>query len=74
LVFVSKFQDFHCIWDLGSSLPFQILAKCAHFEWLDQYIERIQGEFASREIELRSVVKELGSGSGTISAATVGDA
>ena len=61
VVFVSKLHVFHRISYLGSSSPFQILGKCEHFEWLDQYIERIQGEVAS-SARMAPVKEQFGSG------------
>ncbi|KAE8804419.1 hypothetical protein D1007_19452 [Hordeum vulgare] len=61
----------------GSSFQFQKLKQCAHFEWLDEYIERIQLEVASRELDLPLEAKKFGSGapgSGNSIGATVGDA
>uniref|UniRef100_A0ACD6AW12 Uncharacterized protein n=1 Tax=Avena sativa TaxID=4498 RepID=A0ACD6AW12_AVESA len=49
------------------------LPKCGHFEWLDEYIERIGMEVASRELENPSVVEQLGCGN-PISAGTTVDA
>ena len=48
---------------LGSYFPFEILGKCEHFEWLDQYIERIQGEVAS-SARMAPVKEQFRSGSG----------
>uniref|UniRef100_A0A8I6YWH2 GRF-type domain-containing protein n=1 Tax=Hordeum vulgare subsp. vulgare TaxID=112509 RepID=A0A8I6YWH2_HORVV len=53
------------------------LKQCAHFEWLDEYIERIQLEGASRELDLPLEAEKFGSGapgSGNSIGATVGDA
>ncbi|KAI5016326.1 hypothetical protein ZWY2020_006177 [Hordeum vulgare] len=53
------------------------LKQCAHFEWLDEYIERIQLEGASRELDLPLEAEKCGSdpyGSGNSIGATVGDA
>ncbi|KAI4973383.1 hypothetical protein ZWY2020_035644 [Hordeum vulgare] len=53
------------------------LKQCAHFEWLDDYIERIQLEGASRELDLPLEAEKFGSGaprSGNSIGATVGDA
>ncbi|KAI4979734.1 hypothetical protein ZWY2020_016487 [Hordeum vulgare] len=53
------------------------LKQCAHFEWLDEYIERIQLEGASRELDLPLEAEKIGSGapgSGNSIGATVGDA
>ncbi|KAI4971877.1 hypothetical protein ZWY2020_002791 [Hordeum vulgare] len=38
------------------------LKQCAHFEWLDEYIERIQLEGASRELDLPLEAEKFGSG------------
>src|SRR3954465_10587909 len=46
----------------GSSLRFHELPKCGHFEWLDEYIERIGVEVASRELENPSAGEQLGRG------------
>uniref|UniRef100_A0ACD5W9G6 Uncharacterized protein n=1 Tax=Avena sativa TaxID=4498 RepID=A0ACD5W9G6_AVESA len=53
--------------------PGKELPKCGHFEWLDEYIERIGVEVASRELENPSMVEQLGSGN-PISAGTTVDA
>ena len=85
LVFVSQFHIFHRIWDLGSFFRFMKLKQCAHFEWLDEYIERIQLEGASGELDLPLEAEKLDKfGSGTSGSgapgsshsigATVGDA
>ncbi|KAE8803768.1 hypothetical protein D1007_20279 [Hordeum vulgare] len=61
----------------GSSFRFQKLKQCVHFEWLDEYIERIQLEGASRELDLPLEAEKCGSdpyGSGNSIGATVGDA
>ncbi|KAI4995462.1 hypothetical protein ZWY2020_035365 [Hordeum vulgare] len=58
------------------------LKQCAHFEWLDEYIERIQLEGESRELDLPLEAEKFGSGpsrsgapgSGNSIGATVGDA
>uniref|UniRef100_A0A8I6WG86 GRF-type domain-containing protein n=1 Tax=Hordeum vulgare subsp. vulgare TaxID=112509 RepID=A0A8I6WG86_HORVV len=53
------------------------LKQCAHFEWLDEYIERIQLEGASQELDLPLEAEKFGSGapgSGNSIRATVGDA
>ncbi|KAI4969748.1 hypothetical protein ZWY2020_000662 [Hordeum vulgare] len=53
------------------------LKQWAHFEWLDEYIERIQLEGASRELDLPLEAEKFGSGppgSGNAIGATVGDA
>uniref|UniRef100_A0A8I6Y0L3 GRF-type domain-containing protein n=1 Tax=Hordeum vulgare subsp. vulgare TaxID=112509 RepID=A0A8I6Y0L3_HORVV len=53
------------------------LKQCAHFEWLDEYIERIQLEDASRKLDLPLEAEKFGSGapgSGNSIGATVGDA
>jgi len=53
------------------------LNQCAHFEWLDEYIERIQLAGASGEIDLPLEAEKFGSGlsrSGNSIGATVGDA
>ncbi|KAI4969702.1 hypothetical protein ZWY2020_000616 [Hordeum vulgare] len=58
------------------------LKQCAHFEWLDEYIEWIQLEGASRELDLPLEAEKFGSGpsgsgapgSGNSIGATVGDA
>ncbi|KAE8787653.1 hypothetical protein D1007_38352 [Hordeum vulgare] len=53
------------------------LKQCAHFEWLDEYIERIQLEGASRELDLPLEAEKFGSearGCGNSIGATVGDA
>ncbi|KAI5001587.1 hypothetical protein ZWY2020_026237 [Hordeum vulgare] len=53
------------------------LKQCAHFEWLDEYIERIQLEGASRELDLPLEAEKFGSGapgSGNSIGAIVGDA
>ena len=53
------------------------MKQCAHFEWLDEYIERIQLEGASRELDLPLEAEKFGSGapgSGNSIGATVGDA
>ncbi|KAE8774047.1 hypothetical protein D1007_53615 [Hordeum vulgare] len=46
----------------GSSFRFQKLKQCAHFEWLDEYIERIQLEGASQELDLLLETEKFGSG------------
>ncbi|KAE8805256.1 hypothetical protein D1007_18660 [Hordeum vulgare] len=61
----------------GSSFRFQKLKQCAHFEWLDEYIERIHLEGASRELDLPLEAEKFGlgpSGSGNSIGATVRDA
>ncbi|KAI4991019.1 hypothetical protein ZWY2020_039390 [Hordeum vulgare] len=61
----------------GSSFRFHKLKQCAHFEWLDEYIERIQLEGASGELNLPLEADKFGSGapgSGNSIGATVGDA
>ncbi|KAE8808126.1 hypothetical protein D1007_15249 [Hordeum vulgare] len=66
----------------GSSFRFQKLKQRAHFEWLDEYIQRIQLEGASRELDLPLEAEKFGSGlsgsgdpgSGNSIGATVGDA
>uniref|UniRef100_A0A8I6XF06 GRF-type domain-containing protein n=1 Tax=Hordeum vulgare subsp. vulgare TaxID=112509 RepID=A0A8I6XF06_HORVV len=53
------------------------LKQCAHFEWLDEYIEWIQLEGASQELDLPLEAYKFGSGpSGSSNSigATVGDA
>uniref|UniRef100_A0A8I6Z3H1 GRF-type domain-containing protein n=1 Tax=Hordeum vulgare subsp. vulgare TaxID=112509 RepID=A0A8I6Z3H1_HORVV len=53
------------------------LKQCAHFEWLDEYIERIELEGASRELDLPLEAEKFGSGpsgSGNSIGATVRDA
>ncbi|KAI5011152.1 hypothetical protein ZWY2020_013289 [Hordeum vulgare] len=58
------------------------LKQCVHFEWLDEYIERIQLEGASRELDLPLEAEKFGSGpsgsggpgSGNSIGATVRDA
>jgi hypothetical protein len=53
------------------------LKQCTHFEWLDAYVERIQLEGASGEVDLPLEVEKFGSGpsgSGNCISATVGDA
>ena len=40
---------------------FQDLPKCRHFEWLDEYINRIEREGASLGVKLPSPVEQLGS-------------
>ncbi|KAI4996607.1 hypothetical protein ZWY2020_051527 [Hordeum vulgare] len=58
------------------------LKQCAHLEWLDEYIERIQLECASRELDLPLEAEKFGSGpsgsgapgSGNSIGATMGDA
>ena len=42
-------------------LCFQDLRKCHHFEWLDEYINRIELEGTSLGVNLSSPVEELGS-------------
>jgi hypothetical protein len=63
----SSILRFHPIWELGLILLFfQDLAKCTHFEWIDEYIRRIKMEGATLGFNLPSAVEQLGS------AATVG--
>uniref|UniRef100_A0A8I6Y804 GRF-type domain-containing protein n=1 Tax=Hordeum vulgare subsp. vulgare TaxID=112509 RepID=A0A8I6Y804_HORVV len=53
------------------------LKQCAHFEWLAEYIEWIQLEGASRELDLPLEAEKFGSGapvSGNSIGATAGDA
>ena len=38
------------------------MKQCAHFEWLDEYIERIQLEGASGELDLPLEAEKFGSG------------
>lgn len=52
---------------------FQDLRKCKHFEWLDEYIERIGSEGASLGLNLPSAVEQSGSATPGVLASTVGN-
>ena len=43
---------------------FQKLETCNHFEWLDEYIKRIEMEGTSLGLNLSSAVEQLGSATG----------
>ncbi|KAE8813149.1 hypothetical protein D1007_09933 [Hordeum vulgare] len=61
----------------GFIFPISEIEAMPNFEWLDEYIERIQLEGASRELDLPLEAEKFGSGapgSGNSIGATVGDA
>ena len=55
--------------DLGfrvNTSYYQDLPTCTHFEWLDEYIEKIEVEGASLGLNLPSEVEQLGSAEGVV--------